>query len=100
MEKLAVKMSKQAAKAVSNQILWYMTNRDKSYAKTLGENLSAAIESISSSPFIGRIIPSNTKREYRVFISHKKCLIKYWYNSKTLYIVNIIFTDTHSPRIF
>lgn len=100
MEKLAIRISRQAAKAVSNQILWYISNRGKSFVKTLSKNITTDIEAIASTPTIGRIIPSKGKREYRIFISHKKCLIKYWYNSRTLYVVNIIFTDTHSPRIF
>lgn len=100
MEKLAIRISRQAAKAVSNQMLWYTANRDKSFVKTLSENITTDIEAIAATPSIGRVIPSTGKREYRVFVSHKKCLIKYWYNSKTLYIVNIIFTDTHSPRLF
>lgn len=100
MEKLAIRISRQAAKAVSNQIIWYIANRDKSFAKTLSENITTDIEAIASTPSIGRVIPSKGNREYRVFISHKKCLIKYWYNSRTLYVVNIIFTDIHTPRIF
>lgn len=100
MEKLVVRLSKTASKAMSNQILWYYSNRDQSFVKTLVENISKDIDSIALMPTIGRVIPTKGSREYRVFVSHKKCLIKYWYNSKTLYIVNIIFTDTHSPRIF
>lgn len=100
MAKLIVKFSKQASTAVSNQILWYYANRDKSFVKTFTENIASDIETLASYPNIGRLIPTKGKKEYRVFISHKKCLIKYWYNNRSLYIVNIIFTDTHSPRIF
>lgn len=100
MEKLVVRLSKIASKAMSNQILWYYSNRDQSFVKTLVENISKDIDSIALMPTIGRVIPTKGNREYRVFVSHKKCLIKYWYNSKTLYIVNLIFTVTHSPRIF
>jgi len=51
-------------------------------------------------PTIGRKTNIPNKHEIRVFISNKKCLIKYWYNTHTLYVVDIVFTDTHSPRFF
>jgi len=51
-------------------------------------------------PTIGRKTDIPGKHEIRVFISNKKCLIKYWFNTRTLYIVDIVFTDTHSPRFF
>lgn len=51
-------------------------------------------------PTIGRKTNIPNKHEIRVFISNKKCLIKYWYNTRTLYVVDIVFTDTHYPRFF
>lgn len=58
MEKLVVRLSKIASKAMSNQILWYYSNRDQSFVKTLVENISKDIDSIALMPTIGRVIPT------------------------------------------
>jgi len=100
MEKIKVRILPSAATKLSRQAEWYHNYRGESFAVTLIQNTLSDIDLISTMPTIGRIIPTKGKREYRVFISHKKCLIKYWYSSKTLYIVDIVFTDTHSPRFF
>lgn len=100
MEKLVVKIEKRAATKLSRQILWYEENRDVSFSKTMMRNILADLDALCASPLIGRKIPRKTKREYRVFTSNKKCIIKYWFNSRTLYVVDFVFTDTHSPRFF
>lgn len=63
-------------------------------------NVMEDIELLCSMPSLGRQIPTKGKREYRVFVSRKKCLLKYWYDDNMLYVVNVIFTDTHSQRMF
>lgn len=100
MEKLEIRILPQAAMIISQQAEWYHNNRGESFSVTLIKNTVSDIEAIASMPTIGRNIPTRGKREYRVFISHKKYLIKYWYSSCTLYVVDIVFTDTHSPRFF
>lgn len=100
MEKLEIRILPQAAMKLSRQSEWYHNNRGESFSITLINNTISDIEAIASMPTIGRIIPTQGKREYREFISHKKCLIKYWHSSRTLYVVDIVFTDTHSPRFF
>ena len=100
MEKLEIRILPKAAMIISQQAEWYHNNRGESFSVTLIKNTVSDIEAIASMPTIGRNIPTRGKREYRVFISRKKCLIKYWYNSHTLYVVDIVFTDMHSPRFF
>lgn len=100
MEKLVAKIEKRAATKLSRQILWYEENRDVSFSKTMMRNVLADLDALCASPHIGRIVPQKGKREYRVFVSNKKCIIKYWFNPRTLYVVDIVFTDTHSPRFF
>lgn len=100
MEKLEIRILPQAAMKLSQQAEWYFNKCGNSFSITLIKNTVSDIEAIASMPTIGRNIPTRGKREYRVFISHKKCLIKYWYSPRTLYVVDIVFTDTHSPRFF
>ncbi len=64
------------------------------------KNIMDDIDALCETPTIGRLMANEGRHQYRVFVSKKKCIIKYWYNSRTLYIVDIVFTDTHSPRIF
>lgn len=100
MEKLEVRILPSAAMKLSRQVEWYYNNKGKSFSVSLMKNTLSDIDAISVMPDIGRSLPIVGKRKYRVFISHKKCLIKYWYSSRTLYITDIVFTDTHSPRFF
>ena len=100
MEKRVVRILPQAKTHLNRQILWYRLERDESFVRTMLKNITSDIDTLCSFPTIGRVIPTNAKREYRVFVSHKKCLIKYWYNTRTLYIVDIVFSEIHTPRLF
>lgn len=83
-----------------SQVQWYAVNRDNDFTKAFLKNLWSDIDSLCAMPMIGRSIPKKGNHEYRVFISHKKCLVKYWYDTKTLTIVDIVFTDTLKNRLF
>ena len=100
MEKLALNISKKASETLQDQVLWYIQNCGYSFARTLLKNFWTDVDKLCLTPTIGRQIPAKGKHEYRVYISHKKCLVKYWYNSRSLYVTEIVFTDTHSPRMF
>lgn len=100
MAKLVVSLQSRAKKRINAQAEWYHVNRDDSFTRTMLRNLADDIDALCATPSIGRKIPYATRHEYRVFVSKKKCIIKYWFNSRTLYIVDIVFTDTHSPRFF
>ena len=100
MAKHLIHIHPRAKDRLNKQVQWYRVYRDESFVKTMLRNIVADIETLRNMPTIGCIVPTKGRHEYRMLISHKKCLIKYWYNSRSLYIVDITFTEAHSPRIF
>lgn len=100
MENLRINIGKHAAKKLESQVSWYEEHQMFSFALTLLTEFWNDVDRICAMPTIGRKTGLRGKHEIRVFISNKKCLIKYWYNTHTLYVVDIVFTDTHSPRFF
>lgn len=100
MAKLVASLSDRAKNRINAQAMWYHVHRDDSFTRTMLKNITDDIDALCCAPTIGRMLPDCGKRQYHVFISKKKCIIKYWFNSRTLYVVDVIFTDTHSPRIF
>lgn len=100
MQSLRLSISKHAAKKLESQVLWYEEQFMFSFAQTLLTEFWNDVDRLCMMPTIGRKTDIPSKHEIHVFISNKKCLIKYWYNTRTLYVVDIVFTDTHSPRFF
>lgn len=100
MQNHRLKISEKASDKLQDQVKWYVENASISFAQTLLTEFWNDVDRLCAMPTIGRRTNIPSKHEIRVFISNKKCLIKYWYNTRTLYVVDIIFTDTHSPRFF
>ena len=100
MENLRINIGKHAAKKLESQVSWYEEHQMFSFALTLLTEFWNDVDRLCAMPTIGRETGLRGKHEIRVFISNKKCLIKYWYNTRTLYVVDIVFTDTHFPRFF
>ena len=100
MQNHRLKISEKASDKLQDQVLWYIENAGYSYAETLLTEFWNDVNRLCAMPTIGRKTDIPSRHEIRVFISNKKCLIKYWYNTRTLYVVDIVFTDTHSPRFF
>lgn len=100
MYNLRLKISEKASDKLQDQVVWYVENAGTSFAQTLLTELWNDVDRLCTMPTIGRKTGLPSKHEIRVFISNRKCLIKYWYNTRTLYVVDIVFTDTHSPRFF
>lgn len=100
MQNHCLKISAKASDKLQDQVKWYVENAGISFAQTLLTEFWKDVDCLCAMPTIGRKTDLPGKREIRVFISNKKCLIKYWYNTRTLYVVDIVFTDTHSPRFF
>lgn len=100
MERLRLSISKQAARKLEAQVAWYEGQYMFSFAKTMLKHFWSDVDRLCATPTIGRKTNLPSRHEIHVLISNKKCLIKYWYNSRTLYVVDIVFTDTHSPRFF
>lgn len=98
MERLGVKTEARVFRKLNNATLWYLENLDSSFVKTMLKNYQEAVTIISCIPTIGRVAKKTATREYRTYVVHKKCIIVYWYNSKTLHITDIIFTDTFKER--
>lgn len=82
------------------QLDWYFGRFMYSYVESLESNLFADIDALCIAPTIGRVLKKVKQREYRVFVSRRSCLIVYRYTSRTLFVEDLIFTNTHSPRIF
>lgn len=95
-----LKVTKKASCKIEAQSIWYYQHRDRQFVKTMLKNIADDIELLLSMPTIGKKIETRGKHEYRVFVSRKKCLIFYWYDDKILSVTNILFTDTHTPRLF
>lgn len=100
MQNHRLKISEKASDKLQDQVKWYVENAGISFAQTLLTEFWNDVERLCTMPTIGRKTNIPNKHEIRVFISNKKCLIKYWYNTRTLYVIDIVFTDTHSPRFF
>ena len=100
MENLRLRISEKASDRLQDQVKWYIENAGYSFAKTMLDEFWNDVDRLCLMPTIGRKTDIPSKHEIRVFVSNKKCLIKYWFNTRTLYIVDIVFTDTHSPRFF
>lgn len=100
MQNHRLKISEKASDKLQDQVKWYVENAGISFAQTLLTEFWNDVDRLCAMPTIGRKTGLRGKHEIRVFISNKKCLIKYWYNTRTLYVVDIVFTDTHSPRFF
>lgn len=100
MQNHRLKISEKASDKLQDQVKWYVENAGISFAQTLLTEFWNDVDRLCAMPTIGRKTGLPGKHEIRVFISNKKCLIKYWYNTHTLYVVDIVFTDTRSPRFF
>ncbi len=100
MENLRLRISEKASDRLQDQVKWYIENAGYSFAKTMLDEFWNDVDRLCLMPTIGRKTDIPSKHEIRVFVSNKKCLIKYWFNTRSLYIVDIEFTDTHSPRFF
>jgi len=100
MQNHRLKISEKASDKLQDQVKWYVENAGISFAQTLLTEFWNDVDRLCAMPTIGRKTNISGKHEIRVFISNKKCLIKYWYNTRSLYVVDIVFTDTHSPRFF
>lgn len=100
MEARKLRMSKRALGKLAAQLDWYYGQCMYSFAESMEGNLFADIDVLCLTPTIGRLLKKVNRKEYRVFVSHKLCIIVYRYSAKTLYVEDLIFTDTHSPRIF
>lgn len=100
MENLRLRISEKASDRLQDQVKWYIENAGYSFAKTMLDEFWNDVDRLCLMPTIGRKTDIPSKHEIRVFVSNKKCLIKYWFNTRSLYIVDIVFTDTHSPRFF
>lgn len=98
MERLGVKTEARVIHKLNNATLWYMANRDVSFVKAMLKNYQKAVATLSYIPTMGRVVRRTSTREYRTYVAHKKCILVYWYNSKTLHITDIIFTDTFKDK--
>lgn len=100
MESLRINIGKYAAKKLESQVSWYEEHYMFSFAQTLLIEFWDDVDRLCAMPTIGRKTNIPSKHEIRVFVSNRKCLIKYWFNTRTLHVVDIAFTNTHSPRFF
>ncbi|MCQ2202353.1 MAG: hypothetical protein MJZ27_09735 [Bacteroidales bacterium] len=98
MESLSVKTEARVIRKLNNATLWYLENRDRSFVETMLKNYQEAVVSLSHTPTMGNVVRKNQTREYRTYVVHKKCILVYWYNSKNLYITDLIFTNTFKDR--
>lgn len=100
MERHSVKTEARVFRKLNNAALWYLENRDGRFAKTMLKNYQEAVAVLSYTPSIGSVVRKTSTREYRTYVAHKKCILVYWFNSKTLYITDLIFTDTFKERFY
>lgn len=98
MECLGAKTEVRVFRKLNNATLWYLENRDSTFVETMLKNYQEAVTALSLTPTIGRVVRKTSTREYRSYVVHKKCILVYWYNSKTVYITDLIFTDTFKDR--
>ena len=92
MAQLVVKWSNRALRKLDDQSLWYLANCGEIFVKTFVENVRNSVETISGMPGIGVLRKQTSTRTYRLYHHHPKCAIYYCYNTKEVYIVDLIFT--------
>lgn len=95
MEARRLEISKRATRKLLAQAMWYHENRDDSFTNSMMNHIFNDINALCKTPTIGRTISSIGRHKYHTFISNHKCIIKYWYTQKALYVVDLIFTDTN-----
>lgn len=86
-------MAKRASGKLLAQAMWYRKHRDGSFVATLMANLFDDLDALCQTPSIGKVVAMKGRHEYRSFVSHRKCIIKYWYTTRALYVVDIVFIE-------
>ena len=92
MAQLVVKWSNRALRKLDDQSLWYLANCGNIFVKTFVANVKSSVETISGMPEIGVLRKQTQTRTYRLYYNHPKCAIYYWYDTKEVHIMDLIFT--------
>ena len=100
MEARRLNISKVASRKLYAQSQWYYEHRDASFVRTMLQHFESDVTTLRHTPTIGKKFSHSAKREYRAYVSNHKCIIIYRYTTRTLYITDLVFTDTHSTRLF
>ena len=90
-------MSKRAYAKLRAASDWYIANCGESFSVTLHKNVNKGMEQIRRTPTIGVVMKDG---KHRAYIPHKKSIIVYHYTSRTLYVDDLVLTDTHKVRLF
>ena len=92
MAQLVVTWSVKALRHLDEKALWYLANRNETYAKTFAEDVRDCIEILSAQPSIGVIRKQTPRYTYRIFHNHPQCSIYYWHTSSEVHIIDLLFT--------
>lgn len=93
MAQLVVKWSKKALKKFDDKAIWYLANCGETFVKTFVSDIENTIGTISAMPGIGVEMKQTTQRTYRLYHNHPHCSIYYSYDSKSITVLDIIFTE-------
>lgn len=93
MAQLVVKWSKKALKKFDDKAVWYLANCGETFVKAFVSDIESTIGTISAMPGIGIEMKQATLRTYRLFHNHPHCSIYYSYDSKSIMVLDLIFTE-------
>lgn len=93
MAQLVVKWSKKALKKFDNKAIWYLANCGETFVKSFVGDIENTIVTISTMPGIGVVMKQTTLRTYRLYHNHPHCSIYYSYDSKSITVLDLIFTE-------
>ncbi len=94
MECLRISISKKAVYRLNAQSAWYRENCGSAFAMTMLENFEKTVEILRTMPTAGKKHYATEKHQYYAMMAHKKCMVIYRYSQTTLFVTDILFTDT------
>lgn len=95
MEMRKLEIAKRASMKLLAQAMWYREHCGGAFVSTLMETIFDDLDALCQTPTIGRVYTIKGKHDYRSFVSRRKCIIKYWYTGKSLYVVDFVFTNVN-----
>lgn len=89
-----VSISKKAVYRLNAQSAWYKENCGSDFAKTMLENFERTVDVLRTMPTIGKKHYVTSGHQFYAVMAHKKCKVIYRYSQTTVFVTDIVFTDT------
>lgn len=94
-----IHLSKASKNKLLRQSIWYMANKGESFVRTMMKNINKDIITLSEMPQIGKPCYIADGIQMYKMPSKKKAVIIYSFTHTDLYIADILFANTNTPKI-